>query len=553
MKTASYQTTLGAVGRCAALAACVVLGVLGRAEGAVITAASLNWSDVSNAVYLAGLGNSNLNTVVVPAGVVSWSNNLLVTNGMTLQFAGAAQSIIYDNIPTVSNENPSYLESIVAFHSDANIAGNTNCLCRLTGLQIAEGTVARPTPWEKGTVQFLGNSQVIRVDDCIFSNLNNDAIEILGGAIGVIDHDTYYQNASNHLQHFLYNEPATWAAGTYGDRSFTNPVVLGTSNALFVETCSFNGPGGGLNSSCIDGASGQRVVFRYNTISNCFIEAHGTESTGQNRGTRSFEIYENFATFPSGYNLFAELRSGTGVAWSNTTVGYSMFMQPVDYRCGTYYQYWGGITGVNPLDTNNPANFSGPVFVTNHIGANASKFLVLGGNVATNYIGYTVVNQNTKLPPTGMVPTNITGSSVTNFGEIVSGTYVASNNTTSFILRAPEYISTEFNTGDPVAFYLPCPGGIDMVGTGLSGYLPRTSAGEPLSFPTNAIEPLYSWGNTCNGVDAGFVPADPIIVTNVHYFNDTPKPGYSPFTYPHPLTLLGMNILPAPTNLRIVP
>jgi hypothetical protein len=49
----------------------------------------------------------------------------------------------------------------------------------------------------------------------------------------------------------------------------------------------------------------------------------------------------------------------------------------------------------------------------------------------------------------------------------------------------------------------------------------------------------------------------PFIVANVHYFNDTPKPGYTPFTYPHPLTLLGSTnpppptILLPPTNLRV--
>jgi hypothetical protein len=59
---------------------------------------------------------------------------------------------------------------------------------------------------------------------------------------------------------------------------------------------------------------------------------------------------------------------------------------------------------------------------------------------------------------------------------------------------------------------------------------------QPRSWNDQVIEPCYSWNNTneVNGqVNFG---AGPGVIANVHYFNDTPMPGYTPYIYPHPLT-----------------
>lgn len=59
--------------------------------------------------------------------------------------------------------------------------------------------------------------------------------------------------------------------------------------------------------------------------------------------------------------------------------------------------------------------------------------------------------------------------------------------------------------------------------------------------------PFYEWNNTFNGADvdvtvynawAGCTDPKPSdhIKENRDYFNDTPMPGYTPYTYPHPLT-----------------
>lgn len=79
----------------------------------------------------------------------------------------------------------------------------------------------------------------------------------------------------------------------------------------------------------------------------------------------------------------------------------------------------------------------------------------------------------------------------------------------------------------------------------------------PTSGGNNALQPLYEWGNTHGGADMDFVVsnshanADGHIVQGRDFINDTQRPGYIPFTYPHPLRNAGgtPGAPTAPTNL----
>jgi hypothetical protein len=54
-----------------------------------------------------------------------------------------------------------------------------------------------------------------------------------------------------------------------------------------------------------------------------------------------------------------------------------------------------------------------------------------------------------------------------------------------------------------------------------------------------ATEPCYSWNNrdqNNNPVNFITAQAGPTIIEGRDYFNNTPMPGYTPYTYPHPLT-----------------
>jgi MYXO-CTERM domain-containing protein len=78
---------------------------------------------------------------------------------------------------------------------------------------------------------------------------------------------------------------------------------------------------------------------------------------------------------------------------------------------------------------------------------------------------------------------------------------------------------------------------LDQVGRGagtlLSGYPPV-----PAAWPSEQIEPVYSWGNTFNGATGVLIQGSVHVQASRDYFDNTPMPGYVPYPYPHPLTLV---------------
>jgi len=88
-----------------------------------------------------------------------------------------------------------------------------------------------------------------------------------------------------------------------------------------------------------------------------------------------------------------------------------------------------------------------------------------------------------------------------------------------------------YNTGCSGTW--PCP---DQIGRG---------RGNP---PTQVGSPLYSWGNTNLITVSGYG----LIQPGRDYFDNTQKPGYTPYTFPHPLTGASGAAPATPTNIRIV-
>ncbi len=81
---------------------------------------------------------------------------------------------------------------------------------------------------------------------------------------------------------------------------------------------------------------------------------------------------------------------------------------------------------------------------------------------------------------------------------------------------------------------------------GMSGYPCRDQIGRSTDwgrYAAQSLQPLYEWGNKFYGSDVDIV-LNPVMcaMTAVHiqegrdYYNDTVRPGYTPYKYPHPLT-----------------
>jgi hypothetical protein len=74
-------------------------------------------------------------------------------------------------------------------------------------------------------------------------------------------------------------------------------------------------------------------------------------------------------------------------------------------------------------------------------------------------------------------------------------------------------------------------------------------------FPSQELEPTYVWGNTINGNPAGVTihncPGSCAHIKEGRDYLLFAKPGYTPFTYPHPLTQEAGSPPSSPTNLVV--
>jgi hypothetical protein len=378
-----------------------------------------------------------------------------------------------------------------------------------------------------------------------FSNLVDANIAVYG-VCGVVWSNTFYTPVQVNP---IESQATTWGGGVNGDVSWASPSLFGTSNFMFYETNTFINTSNNPDIVCLDSIGAGRWVFRYNTLSNFFIQNHGTESGYPNRGCRASEVYCNTVTNSQNTADWYNMRAGTAIIFSNVihNIGggkINAFTELKVQRSTYNYPGWSAANGTNSLDQN-LTNGGGPVF--SFAAASAGPLTVSDPNAAwtpNQWQGLVIVDSSQNFP--------------TNFSLITS------NNANQIIYQSTSKpgggASLEINVGDLVTGWCPS-NAIDMPGMGQCTGLLFTPDGSTITNtagPLNQqIEPIYSWSNTMNGVDVGIVNTDPIPKPGVHYFNDTPKPGYAPFTFPHPLTLLVRRPLPPtpplpPTDLRIV-
>jgi hypothetical protein len=98
---------------------------------------------------------------------------------------------------------------------------------------------------------------------------------------------------------------------------------------------------------------------------------------------------------------------------------------------------------------------------------------------------------------------------------------------------------------------------VDGNTSGMNGYpcLDCPGRGQDSGLGTaQSLEPVYVWNNTLNGITKNaFAQYTSHTILNTDYFNGIEKPGYTSYTYPHPLTTGNDTASPnPPENLRVV-
>ena len=128
----------------------------------------------------------------------------------------------------------------------------------------------------------------------------------------------------------------------------------------------------------------------------------------------------------------------------------------------------------------------------------------------------------------------------------------------TFIMSFGAGTAVLFNNGQSYKIYQ-CYPQLDQLGRGSGDLIADTvpGNGNPINtvtgqatWPHQVSEPVYQWGNTFNGVhDAAIGPNSQgyaVIQLNRDYYDNTPKPGYTPLPFPHPL--VSTNSVPVSTG-----
>jgi hypothetical protein len=473
-----------------------------------VSALATVYQSDGSAASVQGLQNAALNgdTITLPAGTFTWSTSVNLTKAVTLQGAGVGSTFIKDAVQS----GPLIQGSLVA----AN-------LTRVTGIEFQDG--GRNGNELGGILKFQGsntNGGRFRMDNCQFDDLNG--MLVFDTVIGVIDHNTFIRAAKNGDSIVVYDN--FWNGQTNGDGSWADATQFGTDRFLFIEDNVFRNNGDG-QPGITDSYAGSRFVVRYNQIFDCTVQTHGTESTGRTRGNRAVEVYNNTFTGTDRNRFLGGIRSGSCIFHDNTIAGYwtgSSELTLQCYRAQDTFDTWGGADGTNAWDVNSGPFYSGTVTaVGNHT-------VTVGGSAwtANQWVGYTIRRD--------------AGGSPLGFGEILS------NTANAITFNYGVFNSLNFSVGDTFKIYH-VDQAIDQPGRARGSLISGNPPSRPASWNDQLTEPCYAWNNVAGGTQqVGFGRGNLVVRPGEHYFNNMPMPGYTPYTYPHPL-VTGNQTSPTPT------
>ena len=504
------------------LAAVALLFDADLSRANVITANSGSYADVSVAVASASPGD----TVLIPAGTNTWAQTLGLY-GITLQGAGTNNTVIIDETPIVGSGLPiinlTTAPTLSRISQLTIVGGMTNCY---KAVSVQAGNSAAGV---RGNINVYGTN-AFRIDHCVFHYLTGKPIHITSMNFGLVDHCSFQMYGGANA---IEVNGGVGADGGLGDLSWATPYSYGSSNALFIED---NYISSAFNFTAIDIFEGGRAVIRNNFFAGSFVYTHGSESGQRYRSARVVEVYSNiFSYSPTIFNNGSSaitIRGGTALIFNNSVTNFYNVTSLQDYRTtdnSPYFTPWYGATGLSGYDSNSATLWSG-------VAASTTNCLVAAnpGWIPNQFYGCTVYNPRNNL--CGIVNTN-------------------NANTMWFLSSASPQYQITFNAGDPVVVHMVYPQ-FDQPGRGygdlLSGDTPAAN------WPHQVSEPMYFWNNTLNynylptaAGGLGYSPY-PDIAPGRDFFN-SPKPGYIPFTYPHPLTQLTNLVVALPPPVTVPP
>ena len=228
------------------------------------------------------------------------------------------------------------------------------------------------------------------------------------------------------------------------------------------------------------------------------------------------EIYSNAFALTSNKYVGGS-RSGSVVFHDNTVTG-SWAGQAVfdinSFRDFFPFTPWGGADGTSVWDVNEPNAFFTGAAASNSSGTTVT---VSGVNWPANqWVNYTVRRTS-----------NVCNSNSVTYGYIVGST----SNTLTYTGNGGYFLpALSFCAGDSLEIRK-VDHAMDQPGRALGSLITGDNPTRPPGWNNQVTEPCYSWNN---GPAAKF-SGNAGVIQGIHYFNNVRMPGYSEYTYPHPL------------------
>lgn len=535
----------------------ILLASLVRANATDRNAASASIADINSAMALCAPGDRVI-VPPTPPGGLSWTSALVISKAITV--AGATT---VDPVAGTANDLTLITDNVAyggVNGNNATIVSLAVTGARLTGFTFQAGSRGKA---EDGAIAVGAQTTFmrdVRIDNCHIKPLWQVQYLLVGGWVyGLMDHCLIEFGLPTDKGELAVYNGKTWPAPgssgqDNGDGSFADISSLGSERAWFFEDCYIINHGRYQTIGGTDSQFGGRYVFRYNHCFNMTPNTHGTE--GRYRGSRTIEVYNNdfhnshiYNTEDGGAVIFnmGQLRGGTGVWHDNSFFGDLVGgMELIAYRTRQpQVQSFGSADGGNPNDLND----------TEGNGTNVpghSPFLYESGT-HNGAIGLSILSDSEKnwTPNNKWAGYEIKNVTTGYMGLIRSST--ATTITYDLYASGQTGLTMTFSPGDVYQIrrvLVPA----DGPGRGKGDLIHRDGNGDPDSgWAHDAPEPAYSWNNKYNGTtDIDLVPHfnDGGVVTLLagrDFINRTPMPGYTPYTYPHPLTGAAPTPTPSPT------
>jgi hypothetical protein len=557
---------------------------------ATVPASSTSRTDVENAYNSA----ADLDVITIPPGESTWATPIVVTKAVTFQGAGSGNNPATDTIITSSTTSESFTVTLVAdkttrftamrFKQGRRAMGITGSEADNRRLRIDHcffkdvGSAAYTNG--DGAVSPLALFNVFGViDNCTFEKVDQlTAAYVYNSGWGGSSYGDGSYAAADYFgtDKFIFFEDCTFTNTTTG---FSVTAIDGFAGSRYVvrystaNDCHFDWHGtesGGRN------RGGRAGEFYWNTFNDTFgagtsiiyirsgvVLAHNNTATGSWNGTPVFRLlnFRNdapYGPFSSGNAESAgadgrnpwdvNLASGPFLTGSVTGAdsGDSVTRTVTVTGGGLTPSAWVGYamhrTSGKSVSSLTRSGTTVTAACTAHGFSTGQRVSIRGASIdayndAVAYVTVTDVDTFTyELPFGSGTPANPTGTIYAMRGSYFAE--ITANDTTTITFKACEqgaeyfmrFVASDTFSLWKVTHAMDQPG--RMGGSLVSGDAPTRPGG----WNDQTTSACYEWSNTGpSSSNINWAAAAASIVENTHFINDTAKPGYSAYTYPHPL------------------